>query len=133
MFAKIIAHVLQLALGACARGQGLGNLSLSGGFRRLLQLVARLLQLLALFGHLRLVLRPIHPLLQLVRVGQHLFLLFLQSLEFAANLLPFLFIARFLQRGLEFLELLIDVLLTAGEFLEPIHDLNLLALSRVLG
>ncbi len=45
----------------------------------------------------------------------------------------FLFRLGFLKSEVQFAELFIEILLSAGEFVEPIHHLPHLALSRVVG
>ena len=91
-----------------------------------------LIQLLPGFGHLALVLRAVHSLAKFIDIGQHFLLFVPQAFEFPADCLAVLLGFGFLKRRLQFLEPLIDVKLTAGEFLQPVEHLKFLALFRSL-
>ena len=92
----------------------------------------RFVELLPGVGHARLVFGSFHPLPQLVNVGQHFLLFFAQTLQSAPDFLTLRLGLRLLERVLEFLEPLVEVLLALGQFLEPIQHLELLALLGVL-
>ncbi len=129
----LVTNVFELSFRAGAGGEGLGHGTLAGGVGGPLHIVAGLLELLALFGHARLVFGRVHPLLKFVHVGEHLLLLFLETLEPASDFLLFLFRVGFAQGGLEFLQPFVDVLLAAGQFLEPVEHLELFAAGGVGG
>ena len=132
LLAKFVAHLLEIALGAGAIGERLRGGPFFHRLRGLLRFAARLLELLALIGELRLLRRLLHLLLRLVDVGEHLLLLFLEPLELPANLLLLLLGLRVLQGGLKFLQPFVDVLLALREFLQPVEDRELFALLLVL-
>ena len=129
--AEFLAHFLELALGAGSGSEGLGDLTLTGGLGGLLHLLSGLLELLTLLGVGGRVLRTFHPLLEFVGVGQVLALFLLETLQFALEFLLLLFV-RGLEGGLQFLETLVHLLLTTGEFLQAVDGLLLLALLFLL-
>jgi hypothetical protein len=132
-FAEIILQLLQLALGARAGGEGLGDRLLLQGFRRALDFGSRLVKLLTFLGHVGLVFGAFHPLAQFVHVREHVLLFVAEALQLLPELLAFLFGFRLLEGGLKFPEPLVEVLLALGQFLEAAGDLKLFALLRGLG
>ena len=88
--------------------------------------------MLARLRHPRLILRPVHALAQFVNVGQHLPLFLPQTLEASADFLPLLLRLRLLQRGLQFFDARVEVLLALRQFLQTVQHLKLLALLGIL-
>ena len=88
--------------------------------------------MLAFLGHPRLVFRPVHPLPQLIHIGEHVLLLLAEAIEPIPRGLAVLLRLRLLERGLEFLEAVVQILLPLGQFLETVDDLQLLLLFRGL-
>ena len=131
-FAHLVADLLELALRARAGCERLRCGALAGGFCGALNVVARLVQLLPLVGHTRLVLGAVHPLLKLVHVGQHLLFFLLKAFEAALQFRALLFVASFLQSGLQFFEAFVQILLAPGQFLQTVHHLQLFAALRGL-
>ncbi len=127
LLAEFIPHRLEIALGASAGRERLADVALRGGLGGALQLLAGLLELLALFRHARLVLGPLHPLLELVRIGEHLLLLLLQAAQLAAEFLALGLGLGLLQGGLQLAQAVVEILLPAGEFLQAVEHLVLLA------
>ena len=123
LFAELIAQLLQLPLRARAGAEGLRGLAFIKLLRRLLRLVAGLVELLARIGHGGLILLLFHALLQLIDVLDHLLLLLAQALEPPLHLLAFGLGLRLLHGGLQFLHLFIDVLLPAREFAQAVQHL----------
>jgi hypothetical protein len=126
--AEIVADLFELAVGACAGGEGIGDGPLFDGLGGALQVGSGLIELLSGLGVLGLELGLIHALLEFIDVGKHASLLFLESFELAKDLLAFLGGARFLEGDLKFLESFVKVLLALGEFTEPGEEFELLAL-----
>ena len=78
---------------------------------RTLDLVARLFKLLSFFGHAFLVFGRLHARLQLVGVAQYLLLLVLKPFELLPNLLFAFGGLSLLQRRLQILQPLVEVIL----------------------
>ncbi len=78
------------------------------------------------------VFRPVHPLAHLVNVGEHLLLLFLQALEAALEVFALLLALGLLERGLQFLQTFIQILLATRELLQAVHHLELFLALGVL-
>ena len=132
--AEILAKVLEFLLGAGAGGEGLGDVVLAGGIGGLLHAFACLVEALlgVGLGVAFLVFGALETLLELVGVGEVLALVFLEALEFAAEVFLFGVVAG-LEGGLELLEASVHFLLALGEFLEAVEDLGLFAAFGVLG
>ena len=92
----------------------------------------RFVELLPGVGHARLVFGAFHSLAQLVNVRQHFLLFFAQTFQSSSNLFALSLGLRLLERGLQFLEPLVQVLLALRQFLQPVQHLELLALLGVL-
>ena len=60
--------------------------------------------------------------LKLVHVGQHLLFFLLKALEAALQFGALLFVAGFLQSGLQFFEAFVQILLAPGQFLQTVHQ-----------
>ena len=120
--AQLLAHFLELPLGAGAGGEGLGGVALGGGLGGALGVLACLFELLALGGHGRLGFGAVHALAHFVHVGEHLALFLLEPFELASEFLALRLAGR-LQGGLHFLEPFVDVFLASGEFLQAVLDL----------
>ena len=133
LFAELIAQLLQLPLRARAGAEGLRGLAVVELLRRLLRLVAGLVELLARVGHRGLVLLLFHALLQFVDVLDHFLLLLAQALEPPLHLLALGLGLGLLHGGLQLLHLFIDVLLPAREFAQAVQHLQLLLLAGILG
>ena len=125
--AEIVAELLQVALGARAGGEGLRDGIVVQCFRRALHFRAGFIELLARLGHPRLVFRSVHPLVQFINVRQHLPLFFAQAPEPATDIGPGL-----LQRGLQFFDALVEVLLALRQFFQTAQHLKLFVLPGVL-
>ena len=116
--AKILLHFLEITLGAGSGCQGFGDRLLFEGLRGVLHFLAGLVELLTRLRSLRLALRLVHFLFQFIQVRDHLPLFFAQSFEFAAQIILFLFGLGLLQRRLQFLEALVDILLALRQLLQ---------------
>jgi len=114
-------------LGARAGSQRLRSGSLAGGLSGPLDIVARLVQLAPFLCHPRLVFGTVHALAQLVHVREHLLLLLLEAFQAPPNFLAFFLRPRLLQSRLKLFEPIVQILLPAGQLLQPIHRLQLLA------
>ena len=123
LFPHLFAQFLELALRARAGGERLRHRALGGGIGGLLNIIASLVELLLFIRHAGLVFRPLHPLAHLIHISEHLLLFLLETFEATFDLFFFLLGLRLLQRGLQFLHALIQILLTAGQLLEPVHHL----------
>ncbi len=88
--------------------------------------------MLTFVGHARLILRLLHSLADLIHIGEHLLLFLLQPLEPTLDLFAFLLGFRLLQRGLELLQALIEVLLAPRKFLQAVGHRELFAAFLVL-
>ena len=132
LLAHLFAELLKLLLRARSGGERLRSRALAGGLSSTLNVFASLVELPPLIGHARLVFGPVHALAQLVHVREHLLFFLLEALEAAAEVFALVLGARFLQRGLQFFEPIIGVLLAAGQFLQSIHHLQVLAELVVL-
>ena len=129
---ELVAGIFELAFGAGTGGEGLGDGSLAGGFGGALHVLAGLVELALLFAGAGLVFGALHALLEFVHVGEHALLFLLKSFQTAPDFLAIGLCPGLLQGSLELLELFVDVLLPAGEFLEPIDDLKLFAALGIL-
>ena len=130
--AKFLFQLLQTLLGAVSRGERLGRLPLLEVLLRPADILTNLLQLLAGLGHLVAVFRLLHPLLKFVHILAQLPLLLLQPLQLLAKLFLLLRGVRLLKRGLQFLDLLVQILLPLRQLAQPVQDLKLLAFLRVV-
>ena len=116
-----------LLLGPGPFGHGLREPASFEGLGRLADVLAGLLDLLALLGHPLAVLLALHPLLKLVGVAEDLLLLLAEPLELAVELLAGLLVLGGFERRLEFLEPGVEVGLALGQLLEPVGDLAVLS------
>ena len=113
------------------RSDGFGNLPFFQLLGGLAHFLAGLFQILSLLCHIVAVLRFLHPLVELIEIGQVLTLFVAQSLELPLDFRFFLLLRR--AKGiLRFLQLLIEILLALGQFLEPAERLELFPLLGVL-
>ena len=130
--AELVAKFLKRLFSACARGGGAGGLALLQRLGGALHLFAGLLQLLPLFLHPLLILGGVHAGLQFIRIAEDLLLFFLQTLQLPADLLfLFLGLGRF-ERRLQVFELIVQIVLTAGELPQSVEDLAVFAIGRGL-
>ena len=90
------------------------------------------LQLLALLLHLSLVFGLFHALIDLVQIRQILTLLLAQAFELSFNFLLLLLCLGCAQGILQFLEFLVQILLSLGKVLQSAEDLQLFALLGFL-
>ena len=125
--AEILLGLLQVLVGARARGEGLGDLVLRELVAGLAHVFARLIQLLAGLVGLLAGLHLVKALAGLVEVVQHAALLVLEALEFALEFVALLLILGGGEGGLQFLEALVQVLLAAGEVVEAAFGVHLIA------
>ena len=123
LFPHLFAQFLELALRARAGGERLRHRALGGGIGCLLNIIARLVELLLFIRHAGLIFRPLHPLAHLIHISEHLLLFLLETFEATFDVLFLLLSLRLLQRGLQFLHAFVQILLTAGQLLEPVHHL----------
>ena len=100
LLAKIIAELLQIALGPRAGGQRLRNGLFVQSLGGLLHLRSGLIKLLPGVGHAGLVFRPVHALAQFIHVREQVALFVAQAFEFIANVLALRLSLRFLKRRL---------------------------------
>ena len=111
LFAKVVGELLQLALRACAGTERLRRGIVVQRLGGALDVGTRFVELLPGVGHARLVFRAFHSLAQLVNVRQHFLLFFAQTLQSTSNFIALSLALRLLERGLELLEPLVQVLL----------------------
>jgi hypothetical protein len=127
--AELLAHLLELPLGAGAAGNGPGDLPFAEGLGRLPDVLPRLFEVLAGLRHPLVVLRLLHLLAELVGVAEDLLLLLAEPLKLPLDLLALLLGLRLLEGRLEFPRPLVQVGLPAGQIAEPVEYLAILLLG----
>ncbi len=128
-FASFLHHLLSAGAGRERRGSLLLLERLGG----LLQLLSGLLDLFSRFLHALLIGFAIHAIDEFVGILEQLLLAIAQAFQLLFEFLLFLLGFRLLQREVQFAQLLVKILLSTGEFIEPIHDLAHFALRGLIG
>ena len=116
-------RLVHLPLGAGPLVDGLREPALLEGLGGLADVLAGLLDLLAVLGHPLAVLLALHPLAELVGVAEDLLLLLAEPLELALDLLAGLLVLGGFEGRLQLLEPGVEVGLALGQLLEPVGDL----------
>lgn len=127
LLAHAFAGALKILLRAGAGGEGLGDFAAFELFGGAAHVVARAFELLTGLLGLFAGLHAVDALAGVVEIADHAALFLFEAFQFAADGLAFGFVLGGGERGLEFLEALIEVLLASGEFAEPGEDLQLFA------
>ena len=110
---QLLAHLLELPLGARGAGLRLGKPALLHRLGRVADLRPGVIEPLAGVGHPLAVLGAVHLLADLIRVAQGLKLLIPQALELAERVLPLLLVAGLAQGGLGLAEFVAHLALAA--------------------
>ena len=105
--AHLVLQIAELLTGPLPGRRGLLHLAVVEVLSRLLQVVSRLLKLLAGVGHGLLVLRLVHAVAQFVGITELLLLLLAQIRQLPLNFLPLIGCLGLLERALQLLHLAI--------------------------
>ena len=132
LLSEIFLHLLEFALCTRRGVRSIGELLLFELLDGLIDLFARLFELLLGLGHILGVLRLLHAVFEIIEIAQELFLLGLETFQLIVELLLLLVRLRLRDLVLQFLHLLRQRLLPAGEFLEPVQNLQVLLLLGAL-
>ena len=126
---RFLHHLLR-AGARCESGRGL---LLLDGLGRLLQLLSSLLHLLPRILHALLIGFAVHAIENLVGILQQFLLAIAKPFQLLFDLLFLRFGLCLLKGEIEFAELIVEILLSAREFIEAAHDLPHLALLGLIG
>ena len=130
--AEFVAQFIQFPLRTRPGGQRLREPPLFQGLGSTADVFPCLLELLPRFGIVRRILLLVHPAVQLIGVPQHFLLFVAQSFQLLQQFFLLFFGGCLFQFRLQLLQTLVQVILSAGQFAQPIEDLAIFVLGTLL-